>query len=626
MVGPQVHFPAQSRGLRRRLAAAVTSAALIASFGVAPVQGAATFAIGDVFVAIGSSSVQWRQPNGTLVTTLTDATGSAFTTGMAFDSSGNLYVTDFAAANVSKFDNTGTLLGTFGSGYSTPESILFDAAGNAYVGDLGAGILKFDSSGALIHDFTIGRVDWIDLAADQCTMLYTVEGGAIHRYDVCADTALSDFTTNGGDFALRILGDGTVLVADDAQIDHFDAGGNLIGSYDAPTEDSWFALNLDPDGVSFWSADFGTSDVYRFNIATGAVISSFNTGTSQQTVFGLSVFGEITASQTNSAVSYTGPPSVQYSDSLTLSGHLQTSPGGLPIAGENLGFVLGTDIKSAGPTNALGNASTAPYQELQKPGSATSVTVSFAGDTTTNPKLGPSSSTADFTIAKEDCTVAYTGDILVNAANPTTLSAQFGELDSSPGDWSGKLITFTVTDAALNTYGPYTATTNSAGFASTSQNLGPNVYSVNVSFAGDDYYLKCASATDTIVTVESANAKITGGGWISQGTGHTSFGFNVIRDVTGLKGQLQVRVRNGKDKFHSTSVLTLNSSGNSGTWTGTGRWNGVTGYTFTVSVVDNGTSGKKGDTISIVIKSPTLVTVFTTSGPQPLKGGNIVVH
>jgi hypothetical protein len=100
----------------------------------------------------------------------------------------------------------------------------------------------------------------------------------------------------------------------------------------------------------------------------------------------------------------------------------------------------------------------------------------------------------------------------------------------------------------------------------------------------------------------------------------------VIQDVTGLHGQLQVRVKNGKDRFHSTSVLTLNSSGNSGTWTGTGRWDGVDGYTFTVSVVDNGTSGKKGDTISIVIKSPTNVTVFSTSGPQPLKGGNIVVH
>jgi hypothetical protein len=152
------------------------------------------------------------------------------------------------------------------------------------------------------------------------------------------------------------------------------------------------------------------------------------------------------------------------------------------------------------------------------------------------------------------------------------------------------------------------------------------VYGVGVSFATDAWYLACASATDTLVTVVSAEAKITGGGWISQGTGNTSFGFNVIQDVTGLKGQLQIRVRSGKDRFHSVSVLTLTTSGHAGTWTGTGRWNGVTGHTFRVSVVDAGTSGRKGDTISILVKSPTNVTVFSSGGAVPLRGGNIVVH
>jgi hypothetical protein len=328
---------------------------------------------------------------------------------------------------------------------------------------------------------------------------------------------------------------------------------------------------------------------------------------------------------TNTQVSYTGPAAVQYSDPLTLSGHLQTSTG-TPIAGENLGFVLGTDSKTAGPTDALGNASAAPYNELQQPGSATTVNVSFAGDAAAIPPLVNSTSTAPFTINKEDCTVTYTGDVLVNAVNPTNLSAQFGELDLTPGDWLNKLITFTVTDASL-VVTTYTATTNSAGVAAMTASLGPNVYAVAVSFAGDDFYKPCVSTADTLVTVQAANAKITGGGWISQGTGNTNFGFNVIQDVTGLKGQLQVRIRSGKDRFHSTSVLTLNSTGNSGTWTGTGRWDGVTGYTFTVSVVDNGTGGKKGgDTISIEIKSPTSLTVFTTGGPVPLKGGNIVVH
>jgi hypothetical protein len=323
----------------------------------------------------------------------------------------------------------------------------------------------------------------------------------------------------------------------------------------------------------------------------------------------------------STSTTYTGGASVQYSDSAALSGTLQDTSGApVGIAGKQLDFTLGTQNASASPTDASGNASTS-LVVTQKPGSVTTVGTAFAGDAT----YSPSSDSDPFAITKEDCTLAYTGDVLVNAANMTNLKAQFGELDSSPGDWSGKTVTFTVTDASMNVT-TFNATTNVSGEASTTAALGPNVYGVGVSFAGDDFYKPCASATDTLVTVESAAAKITGGGWISQGTGNTNFGFNVIRDVTGLKGQLQVRVRSGKDRFHSTSVLTLDTSGNSGTWTGTGKWNGVDGYTFSISVVDDGTSGKKGDTISILIKSPTNVTVFTTSGPTPLKGGNIVVH
>ena len=323
----------------------------------------------------------------------------------------------------------------------------------------------------------------------------------------------------------------------------------------------------------------------------------------------------------STSTTYTGGASVQYSDSAALSGTLQDTSGvPVGIAGKQLDFTLGTQNASASPTDASGNASTS-LVVTQKPGSVTTVATAFAGDAT----YSASNDSDPFAITKEDCTLAYTGDTLVNAANMTNLKAQFGESDSSPGVWSGKTITFTVTDVALVSQ-TFTATTDAAGVASTSAALGPNVYGVSVSFATDDYYLACASATDTLVTVQSAAAKITGGGWISEGTGKTNFGFNVIRDVTGLKGQLQVRVRSGKDRFHSTSVLTLDTSGNSGTWTGTGKWNGVAGYSFTISVVDNGTSGKKGDTISILIKSPTNATVFTTSGPTPLKGGNIVVH
>jgi hypothetical protein len=105
------------------------------------------------------------------------------------------------------------------------------------------------------------------------------------------------------------------------------------------------------------------------------------------------------------------------------------------------------------------------------------------------------------------------------------------------------------------------------------------------------------------------------------------FGFNVLRDQRGLRGQLEVvNVGGATARFHGLSVVSFTQSGNSARWSGTGRWNGVDGYTFTVSVVDNGTSGRNGDTISIVINNPSNVPVFTTGGPVPLGGGNIVVH
>jgi hypothetical protein len=320
-------------------------------------------------------------------------------------------------------------------------------------------------------------------------------------------------------------------------------------------------------------------------------------------------------------VTYTGPASVQYSDPLTMSGHL--TDGTNPIAGEPLDFTFGvTHSPSVAPTNATGDASAAPFNVTATPGSVPNA-VDFAGDATNH--LLPSTTSGTISVTKEDCTLVYTGDTLQTSSSPTNLKAQFGELDRTHGDWTGKTVTFTVTDAASNVQ-TFTAITDAAGLAATAAALGSNVYTVSVSFAGDDFYLPCATSADTIVTVTAANAKITGGGWISQGAGRTSFGFNVISDVTGLRGQLQVSPKGDKSRFHGNTVLMLIAGAHDGTWTGTGRWNGVDGYTFTVSVVDGGTSGKKGDTISILIKGPSNATVFTTSGPQPLKGGNIVVH
>lgn len=269
-------------------------------------SNAATINTGDVFVSVSAGKVQHYDSSLNLIETLdTGAGASAYTTGMAFDSSTNLYVTTFNGGTVAKFNAVdGSSAGNFTSGLSSnPESILFDASGNAYVGSANGdqNIRKYDSAGNLLTQYDVDTEwrgsDWIDLAADQTTMFYTSEGREIKRFDVGSNTQLTDFTTVGGSgtlYALRLLGDGGLLVADTYEIKRLDSTGAVIQTYDVAGEDSWFALNLDGNGTSFWSADYGTANFYEFDIASGAVLSSANTGTGGYTVFGLAVAGEIT--------------------------------------------------------------------------------------------------------------------------------------------------------------------------------------------------------------------------------------------------------------------------------------------------------------------------------------------
>jgi len=356
---------------------------------------------------------------------------------------------------------------------------------------------------------------------------------------------------------------------------------------------------------------------------TDTIVAQFTDDTNavQQATASKTWEGVVAAHSTSTT--YTGGLTVQYSDPVTLSGTLldtaQSPSAGVP--GKKLDFTLGTQSASASPTDAAGNAATT-LTVTQKPGSVSAVGTSFAGDAA----YLASSDSDGFAITKEDCTLAYAGDTLVASATPTTLAANLGELDAYLGDRSNKSIVFTVTGASTPT-ATYSATTDANGHAATTANLEPDVYDVSVAFAGDDYYKSCSAPAGTIVTVQAASAKVTGGGWISIGTGRTNFGFNAIPIAGGWKGQFQMRSNNGKNLYHAKSVTTLSGSGNTATWSGTGVWNGQSGYTFTISVVDNGSSGsKKLDTISITIKSPANVLVYSTGGAQALKGGNITVH
>ena len=269
------------------------------------------FAVGDVFVGVGSGKIKRFTPTGTLLQTLdTGITTCSEDLGMAFDTSGNLYATvafgnSCGPGKVVKFDNNGTLIGPFGGGYSdSTESITLDAAQNVFVGqpDGTRRIRKFNSAGVFQTEYTVTvgprGTDWIDMAADQCTIFYTSEGPSIRKYNTCTSTQLADFCTSCPSAqsltGMRLRGNGEVFAADfSSQVRHYDPSGALINSYTAPGLVSPFAVNLDPDGTTLWTADYGSGQVFRFNIATGAKVIEWNAGTNGNTASGLAVFGEI---------------------------------------------------------------------------------------------------------------------------------------------------------------------------------------------------------------------------------------------------------------------------------------------------------------------------------------------
>jgi Big-like domain-containing protein len=261
---------------------------------------------GDLFVTITDGSVQWRSPDGTLRQVLpfySDGQASS----AAFDAAGNMYVPHWWGHSqgmpgnlVVRYSATGAFLGPFGSGYSEdPSSITFDRDGNVFVGQAdGAGhILKFDPAGNLMASFAVAVVnrgtDHIDLAADGCTMFYTSRGTDVLRYDVCTNTQLTKLNLQplSGEAAyhVRALPDGGVLVADSWVVARLDAAGNLLHEYYAPGEPNyWGGVDIVGDGT-FWATNAYSSNVYRFDLQSGAILSSFNTGTPIYTAAGLGV-------------------------------------------------------------------------------------------------------------------------------------------------------------------------------------------------------------------------------------------------------------------------------------------------------------------------------------------------
>jgi hypothetical protein len=267
--------------------------------------GGAMFALGDVFISLENGPVQWRRSDGTLFKTLPGAIAGTGE-GMAFDAAGRLYVTRWRLDHAPTSGNTtevfnvqGESIGSFGTGYDCdPHAIVFAASGAAYVGQAGCSgdVLKFVPGQPPVR-FNVAWDSfgsfWIDLAPDGCMLYYTSWGPNVKRFNVCTGLQRSNFNraplpgAEGHD--LRVLPDGGVLVSSGGVIARLNSSGTLIRTYSIPGETRpWTGLDLVGDGT-FWAGNYESSNVYRFDLGTGSVLDSFNTGTPPHTVVGIRV-------------------------------------------------------------------------------------------------------------------------------------------------------------------------------------------------------------------------------------------------------------------------------------------------------------------------------------------------
>jgi hypothetical protein len=267
------------------------------------VARASQLKLGDIFVGVGAGQVKEYTPGGTFVQTLNTTSGSAEEADMCTDGSGRLYTTNFQAGTMSRFLSTGALdAAGWGSGFSNPESCSLNSNGDIYTGDAGNGLIQeFSSAGTRIASFnpSVARgTDHLDLSGDQCVMYYTSETTSIYRYNVCTGIQMPDFVDNlpGICYQVRVRLNDQVMAACTEAVVRLSPAGAILATYPASGYGSasfFYGLALSPDGTTFWTADWSGPNIYHIDIASGMLLSSFQSpsvgGVSDA---GLSIYGE----------------------------------------------------------------------------------------------------------------------------------------------------------------------------------------------------------------------------------------------------------------------------------------------------------------------------------------------
>jgi len=352
------------------------------------------FASGQVFLSTGNGMVFVLNPaNGNVVQVLNSGATppSSIGQGMAFDSAGNLYVGQ-ETGQIQVFSNQAAGPTLFGYGDcpcgNEVTSLVFDSknnlfAGNEYYGsDDEPTIAEYPPtagpdgvpSNAYYPAYERGAAPlWIELLDTNDRFAYTLGSQTLKVFNFVDYSQRPDISaTLHQAYALRELPDKTILVADSDRIVRIDQSGNIQQTYAVPGVSAFFEnLNLDPDGVTFWTNDYYTGNVYRINIQTGAVANTggyaTNLGLTSAAytggIGGIAVYGQPQSGGADLSVTMTAPASVQQGANITYTVNV-TNAGPLNATG----IVLNATIPDALPVSLAPNTCTSTAN-----GSSTSI-------------------------------------------------------------------------------------------------------------------------------------------------------------------------------------------------------------------------------------------------------------
>jgi prepilin-type N-terminal cleavage/methylation domain-containing protein len=183
------------------------------------------------------------------------STGSSSTPfGIAYDAAGYVYVVNQSANNINKYDRSGNLISTFGSGLNVPRGLAVDSAGNIYVANAaGNNIQKYSSSGTLVA--TIGTAGSGDGQLNAPSGVFVDGSGNIYVADA-NNNRIQKFNSSGV-YQIKFGSTGT-------------GDGQFIGPYGP------FGVAVDGSGNIFVVNPSGNS-LQKFS-SSGAFLAKVTTG------------------------------------------------------------------------------------------------------------------------------------------------------------------------------------------------------------------------------------------------------------------------------------------------------------------------------------------------------------